>query len=544
MNSEGVWGALVRHFFDRFFDKESLSPQGDPEANIVQTLGFLAAPGAFVCILFQLLTFQGWDLVSVRCFFISLSMIVMSFIVVFEWDALFPDRRDYQVLTPLPLRLSTLFLAKTVAIGIFLGIFLLDVNFFSILLWGGIEGHGSLLGIVGAHVVTVVLSGLFAALAMAAVQGVLITILPAEAFRRVSVCIQTLLMAALVMLIFLSPMIANQLRDLLRQHSPLVYCWPPYWFAGFYEGLRPAVKNPGLLALGPLSVRALAAAAALFLLTYLPGYRSHARKMLEAPQPSPAGPGRISRAISGLIDRHILRHPVQQAVFHFINQTITRSMKHRLFLAAYAGVGGAFAVFTFGTDHSGSLKLPLTLSFILVSAMRAAFNFPSELRGNWAFQLSETNNTGECLAAMRKWIVMCAILPLFAVLAPVEFLCFPWTAALFHLAFGITLSVLLMELMFFDFRKVPFTCSYLPGKINLVGLVVIYCFGFTFYSGTMASLEEWLAVTPIAAAAFFAAAAIAYVLLDRWRERLLGGEPVLDFEDPGDPEVRTLELHA
>src|ERR1035438_4361178 len=92
---------LIRHFFERFLDKESLSPQGEPEANFTQTLGFLAAPGAFLSILFQLLRFRGWELVMIRCFFISFSMIVMGFVVVFEWDALFPDRRDYQILAPL-----------------------------------------------------------------------------------------------------------------------------------------------------------------------------------------------------------------------------------------------------------------------------------------------------------------------------------------------------------------------------------------------------------------------------------------------------------
>jgi hypothetical protein len=39
-------GDLIRHFFARFFDREALSPQGEPEANVTQLLGSLAAPGA------------------------------------------------------------------------------------------------------------------------------------------------------------------------------------------------------------------------------------------------------------------------------------------------------------------------------------------------------------------------------------------------------------------------------------------------------------------------------------------------------------------
>ncbi len=184
---------LIRHFFERFFDKESLSPQGEPEASFTQTLGFLAVPGAFIVLLFQPLSFRAWDLVMIRCFFVSFSMIIMGFIVVFEWDALFPDRRDYQILTPLPVGLWSLFLAKAMAMGLFLGVFLVDINFFSALMWPGIDGGKDLLGAMGAHLATVILSGLFAALAMAAIQGVLVALLPATAFRRVSVWMQTFL---------------------------------------------------------------------------------------------------------------------------------------------------------------------------------------------------------------------------------------------------------------------------------------------------------------------------------------------------------------
>ena len=119
----------------------------------------------------------------------------------------------------------------------------------------------------------------------------------------------------------------------------------------------------------------------MFLLTFLPGYRGHARRVLETTPPAAAGPGRLRTAFDRLLRRTLLRHPVEYAVFHFISQTITRSLKHRLFLATYGGFGAAYAVMTFGGGRPGLLVLPLTLSFILVSGLRAAFNFPAELRG-------------------------------------------------------------------------------------------------------------------------------------------------------------------
>src|ERR1035437_2702656 len=60
----GVFGTRVRHFFSRFFDTESLSPQGEPEAGVIQTLGILAVPSAFFVLLFRPLTLTGWNLVK------------------------------------------------------------------------------------------------------------------------------------------------------------------------------------------------------------------------------------------------------------------------------------------------------------------------------------------------------------------------------------------------------------------------------------------------------------------------------------------------
>jgi hypothetical protein len=535
---------LIRHFFTRFFDKEALSPQGDPALNVTQALGFLAAPGAFVILILQFHNFRGWDLAEIRGFFIAFAMIVAGFLVVFEWAALFPDRRDYQILTPLPLGLFRLFLAKAIAFALFLAIFLVDVNFFSTLLWPALDNGPGFLAIFGAHFLTLMLAGLFAALSLASVQGVLIVLLPAPAFRRVSVWIQTALMFAMVSLLFLSPALAPMLQSLIRRRSPWLYAYPPYWFVGLYERMRPAVQSPVLLHLGALALASLAAATAVFVLTYLPGYRSHARKVLEAPQPSSSGPSRWQQSVAGWIDGAILRAPVQIAVFHFMNHTITRSLKHRLFLATYAGCGAALASFMFSVRRHGLLVLPLTLSFVLISALRAAFSFPSELDANWAFQVSESRHARDVLRAMRKWLLVCAVAPLTVAQAALEFRYFAPPAALFHLAFGAAMALVLIEIMFLEFRKVPFTCSYLPGKINLVFLAVIYVLGFTIYSGSMAVLEEWLCQRAVYAAAFFVTAAVAWATLAWWRDRQTAAESLLEYQDTGDPVVRTLELSA
>lgn len=89
-----IVGAFVRHFFDRFFDAEPLSPGADPQTNTVQIVGFVAVPSGLFTILCLPVVLAGWTLVAERNFFVSFSMIVIPLVIVIEWDALFPDRRD------------------------------------------------------------------------------------------------------------------------------------------------------------------------------------------------------------------------------------------------------------------------------------------------------------------------------------------------------------------------------------------------------------------------------------------------------------------
>jgi len=92
--------------------------------NVVQAFGLVATPGIFVpfYMIPQRARFDhpfayNWILLSDYYFFVMFSMVVMGFVMVFEWDALFPDRKDYLILTPLPLGGGSIFAGKTLAPG-------------------------------------------------------------------------------------------------------------------------------------------------------------------------------------------------------------------------------------------------------------------------------------------------------------------------------------------------------------------------------------------------------------------------------------------
>lgn len=532
---------LVRHFYSQFFNDEAFSSNADGTANVGPIIGLLAAPGAFFAMMLGPLMVRGWDLVMFRYVFISLSMVVMGFTVVLKWDALFPNRRDYTILSPLPLRPSVVFAAKMSALAMFLGVFLAGANVLATLLSPSVDSLGGIPQLYVVHAVTVTAAGLFTALAAASIQGLLVLALPPRLLRPVSTTIQTLLLALFIALLLLTFVIGRSPRYLVPENSALLW-FPGFWFIGLYEMLRPATQSAELAALGRTAMQGLGWAAAAFALTWIPAYRHHARKHLDVPQGKSGARADRRAVLAALLHRFVLRNGIERAVFHFITQTIARSAKHRVFLAVYSGFGAAVAILGSVFGDSGLLRLPLILSFVMVSGLRAAFQFPSDLRANWPFQITDRGSAADYISAMRKWIVLCALVPLFLLLVPAGIARFGWSVTLFHVAVAFALSLLLIEIMFFGFRKVPFTCGYSPGRSNLVGLAVIYTWGFTTYSSTMSSVAVWLYGHPVYALLFFAATTATTLYARRLDRRDLESAPALDFEGDPDPAVRTLEI--
>ena len=347
-------------------------------------------------------------------------------------------------------------------------------------------------------------------------------------------------MALLVMNLFLTPLVAFRLQWVATRHPDWLYWFPGFWFSGFYEHLRPATHNLPLRELGVFATRALACAAGIFLLTFLPGYRGHARRVLETtprghrsrppaqrPRPAPAA-------------RQLLRNPVEYAVFH-------SSRNHHAQLEASALSRDVWRIRRrVRSDHVRQRPLGITHSAahaLLYPGLRPArrlqrargtqreLGLPgqrSHLRG------TVSRGRAQVDAGLRH--------P-----APVPshgadgVRLLPAATTLFHLAwhhdFGAPDGSHVLRL-----RKVPFTCAHLPGKFNLVFLALVYISGFSAYSSTLSRLEASLTRNPAAIPAFFALAAALYLSLAHWERKMLGPKPALDYEDPAEPVVRTLGL--
>jgi hypothetical protein len=110
------------------------------------------------------------------------------------------------------------------------------------------------------------------------------------------------------------------------------------------------------------------------------------------------------------------------------------------------------------------------------------------------------------------------------------------------LSFAGLLGMMLLNLLLIWFRKIPFTCSYFPAKMNMAVMFGVYIGAFTTYCWTMADLEERLMQRPGGLVVFYVVG-IAALWATGWLERReRDGYDVLIYEDQPDPIVRTLGL--
>ncbi|NIM12681.1 MAG: hypothetical protein GTO45_11250 [Candidatus Aminicenantes bacterium] len=68
---------------------------------------------------------------------------------------------------------------------------------------------------------------------------------------------------------------------------------------------------------------------------------------------------------------------------------------------------------------------------------------------------------------LKKALVLLAVVPLFLVFFLFHSYFWGIIRAFFHSFYGFSLTLLVLELSFFNYKKIPFTSPYISGKINL-----------------------------------------------------------------------------
>ena len=551
MARQSPFRLLLELFQGRFFEGDDAAPGGGFQTNINQVLGFLLTSGFVVSYLMMpALSYimnhssaarLGWALRGFQLFSPTYTFAVIAFAAFFEWDMLFPNRRDFLILASFPIRLRDLFAAQVTALAKFLGLLIFAVNLFPTLFTALIGTTGRYRGtgmrLVLAEIAATVGVSAFAFFAVAGLQGVLISVTTPRVFRRISPYVQMCGMSLAILSILTYPIYMQLLQHAAQTHQVWLWLFPPVWFTGLYDLLLP--NTYGLfLDLGEHGLRMLAAAMALFAMTWTAGFSRHYRRTLEAEETH-------RRVGAGRGWQWWMRSAEERAIFEFSGKTLARSRKHQLFLVTYLSVGFSLAI-NFATDvkngqttlsPDGARAFPFLIAFFAISGFRAVFQFPAELASNWLFRMTETRWGEMARRVACKRVLMSGLLPALLLLLPAEMAVWGGWRAPLHTVFQLAAGALLIEAMFWSFDKVPFTCSYFPGRTNLSILFLLYLYGFTTYSFQMADLE--LAIEQRAAYGLLFFGAAGGLLVWLWRRH---PAPSAVRFDASEPAIQTLDL--
>jgi hypothetical protein len=487
---------LVRHFFRRFFDNDTVQADGDTQATVTRALSIVAAPGLMISF-FAVSGHsqpQGWGAVGIHYFFVLFSFVVMGGTAIFEWEMLFPDRLDFLVLSPLPLKPRQLLAAKALALVGFLALFLVSCNLFATLILPA-GNTSAFFRQVFAHGVAVLSAGVFAALLFVALGSVMLCVLDASQFRVVSPFVQTLSVMTLVLL-------TTQLEQYSLLRGPLGAArWvPTFWFLGVYERLMYGDTAPAFArVMAQYAVRGTAALTAIVLLTYPLAWARAQRMAME-------GATRKRRESSrwlALLIHKIVRRPGERAVFHFIGQTLRRNNRYQAYLAMYCGTGLALAVafsivmrvkaggISIGLSDAGMHAVMPMLVFWIVSGLRAAFAFPVNLQAGWIFRVTGVR-VSECAAAARRWVLSCVLGVVACVLIGLCAAHWDRRQVMVQAVCGVAMSFLLIDGFFFSQWAVPFNRPRMPGRTSLPLMLTLYIGVFPLLLGRVVVMELWM----------------------------------------------------
>ena len=483
MRNFGVTGELTRHFFRRFFDNDVLDSDGETITTVVRALSIIAAPGLLLAFFLQnsYPARPVWGRIEDQYFFVLYSFVAMAGVAIFEWEMLFPDRLDFLVLAPLPLQSWQLLLAKALALGGFLALFLIAANVFGALMLP-VVSKGMFWRMVWAQSVAVSLAGLFAVSSVLAAGGLLVCVLPPGSLRRLMWILQVLATAALGLLMVAYARLGDDMAKVLDRSGTVARCVPPIWFLGVYQKL---LHGPSAQAFAEPAARrawlAVGAGVGAVVLLYPLAWVRMQRIAVQGEATRAKAPMRWWAALQG----SLFSCPTERAIFSFVGKTMSRNSRYQVYLAIYCGIGLALAISCSiqQTTQAGRLQLTVSpfglhavlplLLFWVVAGLHSTFGIPLNLPARWIFRVAGVEQQA-CVQATRRWVATAGLLAVVAMTTLCAGIGWEWRALLVQAVWGISFCIALVEGFFVAQRGAPFTRPRSPSKTNLPAVLTLY----------------------------------------------------------------------
>lgn len=546
---------LYRVFLLRVVDLTLLSADADP-AKLINQFVTIFATISFFFSLPALIGALGGGVIRgsgswpFEHFFIETSMTLAALITVLNWDNALPDRQDVLILAPLPVSNSTLLMSKIAAFLASPGLAIVALNVFSGVLWpvSFRAGDGGILWLLRAWIaywLTIFLGSAFSVFAVLTIKGLVSNILPRPLFLQVSALLQAGLLCLLLSVYFLGPSLESPEKLMAPENQISLACLPAYWFLGLFQqlngSLHPALATWAYHAWIGLALVTIGTLASL-LLTY---FRMMAR-IVEQPNIAP-----------GVRTRHwspSFGSPLKTAITLFTFRTLSRSRQHRMVMSFYLGLGLTVVVGYIDLAHVSHLSgdAGISTAFLLVTllmmiltllALRVVATLPISLPANWIIRVTQERPAETYQDAVRfSWMAIGIFPVTLTVAASLLLSRDPWKQATEHLILMAGFGLLIVEVCAYSFPKIPFTCSYLPGKAKIHFLFWACLMLFVRLLYELARLEKKLLNHPL-----FCAAAVLLLLagaiMVRWAAGMrMKARKELQFEEEFPNEIISLKI--
>jgi hypothetical protein len=560
---------LTRHFFLRLFRNDLVDFEDQMKERVIGILAILAVFSGLIGYSFLgkygYTPDQGQSWIE-KMFIITFFMLIMGFAAILEWDVMFPDGRDYANLHPLPLRIRTILSAKFSSLLLFVSVFALSMNalsspFFVLLLsqWRS-KSVFFFIGYTFVHFLIMFLACFFGFFLYIVILGLFQSLLGARIFYRMSTYLRSffLVIQLFLILTYLRILIYGldnliSTRQLKPDHQKIgrfFDYFPPFRFTDLYET---ASGGPRLPFHGRYryALIGLAATALVFILTMGISYGRSLRRIDTSHK---SRFRKIRWSLEAAFNKLLLGNHTQRAIFHFFRKTLKRSVFHRMRLAVYIACGAALVPFliTMRTIQKGHLfginltmlSIPLILSFALLLGLKSVMNMPVSLEANWIFRMTERSKILDYFAGLRKAVFLTKLVPLFVLVFAVYAVLWGPQTALYHSLYGLAVSILIMEILFIRNTKIPFACSYLPGKEKIQIYWLPYLLGFIAYLNIASRVELSLLKTPSDSVFFYVPILISVAVIRAYQVFSFYKRYKLQFEENPEPVMIGLDYKS
>ena len=469
---------LVEHLFGRFFEGDDPTAHGQTRARILHIGVSLGIPG-LMWTLALIPSYYGivpygvarphWLQIQDHFLCIVYSFVTVGVVALMKWDMFLPDLLDVRILTVMPLHARRLFIAKVCAILLFLAFFLVGANLPTTIFLPAIAESASFLRHIAAHLLAVSLAAIFAAASCLSLVAFVTKFLRSSATRALVPVLQGLLMAVLLMLLFLSPLLSPLLKPLLQSDSRIVYWFPPAWFLGLYQVVMGSTEDTGnFQILAALAIAATLLSVSLLLALYPLAYRKRVVQVIEGESGGHAS-RRYFAWVTYLLNRYYLPAAGQRATYYFVTQTLFRIQRYRIYIALALSVGVSVATMyaTSFAVTNGSLVAKLSSErlaggsmifiFSVIGGVFLCLRSPTEPGASWLFTSIVGQTVRDLTSGTRRWVVIFSVGAAAALAVPVYLLSQRQSGNPMHLLSDMGFCLLLTELFFLSFQRVPFT---------------------------------------------------------------------------------------